>query len=98
MDIDTKIENVLINGEQIPTKEKSVEIPDATATSKRIVNYLDEVKPVLLYFGFDEMLKYVNYREEGNDEAAKEILLDKIGEINAIFEEILVKNFKKDEK
>ena len=90
------IKNVLINGEQPHMVEKSVDIPDSVETSKRIVDYLEEVKPLLMYFNFGEMLKYVNYREEGNDEAAKEIILDKAGEINALFADVFAKIFKKD--
>lgn len=96
MDKNNKIDGVLVNGEPLQTEEKSVEIPDA---KKSVEKYFDEIRAVAgIVNGLDimESIAYCNYRREGNDEAAKEILLDKIGEINAIFEEILVKNFKKD--
>ena len=96
MDKNNKIDGVLVNGEPLQTEEKSVERPD---TKKAVKKYFDEIKAVAgIVNGLDimESIAYCNYRREGNDEAAKEILLDKIGEINAIFEEILVKNFKKD--
>ena len=48
MDMKNKIEGVLINGEPPLMTEKSVDIPDSVETSKRIVNYLEEVKPLLI--------------------------------------------------
>lgn len=81
----------------VPKTERAGSSP-VCATMEQKVDYFDEIKDIAgIIKGFDilQTIDYCKYRREGNNEAAKEMILDKAGEINAIFAEICKKIEKK---
>ena len=80
----------------VPKTERAGSSPVCATMENK--GYFDEIKDIAgIIKGLDilQTIDYCKYRREGNNEAAKEMILDKAGEINAIFAEICKKIEKK---
>ena len=58
------------------------------------MNYGEELSMVRRFLSVEDILSYAEYVEQGNFEAAKEVILDRAGYINAAFATFL-QNFDK---
>lgn len=59
--------------------------------TNKLKGYCEEMAPILPFISVQDALSYIGYLDEGNSEAAKEVLLDRVGYINAVFADFLAK-------
>lgn len=62
--------------------------------TQKSLNYGEELSMVRRFLSAEDILSYAEYVEQGNLEAAKEVILDRAGYINAVFATFL-ENFGK---
>ena len=63
--------------------------------TQKSLNYGEELSPIRRFLSVEDILSYAEYVEQGNVEAAKEVILDRAGYINAVFADFLTKLDKK---